>query len=105
MGSFDSGFLDFLLSGSFITIFIAIIMVLIATGFVLMIVSLIRGKGKAKRYVLMEVDDDGTMRPVARTGPTVAHELHHGAHQQAMQQALLTQSLHQPGVNGPPPGA
>lgn len=87
MGSFDSGFLDFLLSGTFFTIFIAIIIVLIAAGFVLMILSLIRSKGKAKRYVLMEVDDDGTMRPATRTGMTASQEMHHGAHQQALNQA------------------
>lgn len=105
MSSFDSGFLDFLLSGTFFSIFMAVVVLLMVAGITVTILSLIRSKGKAKRYVLMEVDDDGTMRPAARTGMTAGQDLHHQAHQQAVQQALLTESLNQPGMNGPPPGA
>ncbi|PYI38857.1 hypothetical protein CVS30_08505 [Arthrobacter psychrolactophilus] len=98
------GFEDFLLSGTFFTVFMAVIVLLMAAGITVTVLTLIRGKGKAKSHVLLDGDDDGSMRPAPHTGFNPGQELHQQAHQQAMQQALLTQSLHQPGVNGPPPG-
>lgn len=90
-GSGLGGWLESVLfSGSFFAVFFIVVAVLIAAGIATTVVMLIRGKGR--RYVMMSVDDDGTMRPVAMRGMGIGRnaglDMHNAAHQQAVQQAM-----------------
>jgi len=95
-GGFGGGIEDFLMSGTFFTIFFGVVALLVVAGFVTFIVTLIRGKGKGqRRYVLMEVADDGSMRPAAMPGTNTGMDMHNAAHEQFMQQQLNQQNINQ----------
>ncbi|GAA4657167.1 hypothetical protein [Arthrobacter cryoconiti] len=91
------GWFEGLLSSeTFFIIFFAVIAVFIVVVIVFVIVQLIRGRGR-RRYVMMEIDDDGTMRPANMRGPGSGHnaglDAHNAAHQQAMRQAQNQQQF------------
>ena len=91
-----SEWLDKLLfSDTFFTVFFAVVLLLVVAGFVTVIVMLIRGK--KSRYVMMHMNDDGTMHPVSTQGAAwagehgihaggAARQAHNAAHQQALNQ-------------------
>lgn len=102
---------NMLFSDTFFTTFFVVVSLLVVAGIVTTVVMLIRGKNR--RYILMSVDDDGTMRPVSTKnsggvgGPGMhagdaAMHAHHEAHQQALnQQVINQQNITQQGLNNP----
>lgn len=100
-GGFGGWLDNVLFSGTFFTVFFIVAAVLVAAGVVTTVVMLIRGKGR--RYVLMEMDDDGTMRPVAMRGPgaglgfgtNAGLGMRNAGHEQTVQQGLNQQIINQ----------
>lgn len=102
---------NMLFSDTFFTIFFSVVALLVVAGVVTTVVLLIRGK--KRRYILMRVDDDGTLSPVPTKnsggvgGPGMhagdaAMRAHNEAHQQALtQQAINQQNITQQGLNNP----
>lgn len=97
---------NMLFSGTFFAVFFVVVAILVVAGIVTTIVMLIRGKGR--RYVMMRVDDDGTLHPDATKGAGWAGEpgMHASdaamqAHNAAHQQALNHQNITQQGLNNP----
>lgn len=90
---------NMLFSGTFFAVFFAVVTILVVAGIVTTIVMLIRGKGR--RYVMMRVDDEGTLHPVATKGAGWAGEPGMHASDAAHQQALNQQNIIQQGLNNP----
>ena len=97
---------NMLFSGTFFAVFIAVVAILLVAGIVTTIVMLIRGKGR--RYVMMRIDEDGTMHPVTTASADRVGEpgMYAGnaalqAHNEAHQQALNQQNITQQGLNNP----
>jgi hypothetical protein len=90
-GGFTGWVDNLLVSGTFFAVFFVVVALLMTAGIVTTIVMLIRGKGR--RYVMMEVDNDGTMRPASMTHNNAGFDMHNAAHQQAVQQAMNQQSF------------
>lgn len=97
---------NMLFSGTFFAVFFAVVAILVVAGIVTTIVMLIRGKGR--RYVMMRIDEDGTMHPVTTASADRVGEpgMRAGnaamqAHNEAHQQALNHQNITQQGLNNP----
>ena len=104
-GGLGGGVEDVLFSDTFFGIFFALGALLVVAGFVTTIVMVIRRKGR--RYIVMEVNDDGTVRPVGMPGMGFDSGLasHSAAHQQAMQPGMNQQIFNQQSFpTQPPPG-
>jgi len=92
-GGFTGLFGDLFTAAPVFAIFFGVVALFIAAVFVVVIVQVFRGKGR--RYVMMEVNDDGSMRPVPMPGNSMGFSAHDAAHQQAVQQSMNQQIINQ----------